>query len=736
MEFVASWIKPKLEMGDICPIFRRQILIDKRVTKASLYITALGIYEAKLNGERISDYVLAPGWTEYQKRLQYQKYDITDMVMPENELTITVGKGWFRSPMPGWLESDDKKRRQEQPAGIIAEIHLEYEDGINEIIKTDECWEVAASAFQFSEIYDGESYDAGYQIKKWNPAHCFEWSKDILIPQEGEVIRQIGRVFAKEILITPANELVVDFGQEITGYVEFHVDAQAGDKIVIDHGEVLDKYGNFYNANYRSAKARIHYICRQGDQTWHPHHTFFGFRYIRLTEYPTEVKPEHFTAIVVCSELKKTGTIECGNNQINLLISNIDWAQKGNFLDVPTDCPQRDERLGWTGDAQVFIKAASYNYDVECFFTKWLRDLAAAQRANGAVGQVIPDYLPEEKESAAWGDAAVICPWQIYQTYGNRRILEEQFPSMKKWVDFITNTTTKDFLWIGGEHFGDWLGLDAPSGSYRGSSREDFIASAFYAYSTSILIKAGKIVGGNVDGYIKLYENIVDTFRKTFPVYHTQTEHILAAWFGLSEDVQSTVDDLAVMINNDGCQIKTGFVGTPYILHVLSKYGYSRLAYTLLLRKEYPSWLYSVEKGATTIWEHWDGIMENGDFWSTDMNSFNHYAYGAAVDWLYEQAAGITHDEENPGFSRVRIEPKTDERMGWLGVSINTRNGIVSSKWNYLNHGIRYDIKTEVPAVIAINNQETEVGPGEYIFWSSKLLMKFETLWQQKAEAF
>lgn len=344
-------------------------------------------------------------------------------------------------------------------------------------------------------------------------------------------------------------------------------------------------------------------------------------------------------------------------------------------------------------------------------------EVAPDQMENGAVGHVVPDYLVGGNASAAWADAATICPWQIYQTYGNPQILKDQFASMKKWVDYVTNHTTTPYLWTGGEHFGDWLGLDAPQGSYKGSSREDFIASAFYAHSTELVIKAGRVIGEDVKAYEALHEKIVETFRNTYPEYGTQTEHILAVQFGLAEDCQKTADALAQMIRNDGCQMRTGFVGTPYILHVLSNYGYTDLAYTLLCRKEYPSWLYAVGKGATTIWEHWDGIMENGEFWSTDMNSFNHYAYGSVADWIYEQAAGIRVVEEYPGFEKVRIQPKPGIQLEWLGASIETRHGKISSRWTHTDGVIRYEIVTPVPAQIVIGKKEYAVGPGSYIFW-------------------
>jgi len=718
MNFTAKWIRPQEDMGDVAPIFRKIWSTEKEIKTAFLYITALGVYEARLNGERISDYVLAPGWTSYKKRLQYQEYDITELIKNKNELCVTVGKGWFRSPMPGWVETEDKKCRKEQTSGLIAEIHLIFADGTTETIISDSKWECGESAIRFSEIYDGETFDGTFETKKWDDSEEFEWNKDILIPQEGEQIKEMERISAKSIFTTPKGEIVVDFGQEVTGYVELNLEVNFGDEIKILHGEVLDKDGNFYNENYRSAKAELNYICKNGKQTLKPILTFFGFRYIKLEKYPVKAENEHFTAIAVYSEIEKTGHIKCSNEKLNQLFSNIFWGQKGNFLDIPTDCPQRDERLGWTGDAQVFVKAASYNYDVERFFRKWLRDLGADQRENGAVGQVIPDYLPNDPASAAWGDATTICPWQIYQTYGNKDVLEEQFPSMKKWVDYITQNTAKPYLWAGGVHFGDWLGLDAPSGSYKGSSREELIATAFYAYSTELLIKAGNVIGKDMSEYKTLHRQIVQKFQQTYLEYETQTECILAVWFGLAENPQKAVDKLVDLIKKQGIKMQTGFVGTPYILHVLSNYGYVDLAYSLLLREEYPSWLYSVEKGATTIWEHWDGIMENGDFWSKDMNSFNHYAYGAVADWIYEQAAGITPLEEFPGFAQIKIEPKPDRRLKWLEASIKTRNGKIKSRWTYIGDKIKYEIETAVTADIIIAGKITSVKPGAYIFWS------------------
>lgn len=717
MEWCARWIAPKQDMGDVCPVFTKAFANGEDVAKAELFITAMGVYEARLNGARVGEDVLAPGWTSYEKRHQYQCYDVTALLKQDNLLEVVVGRGWYRSPMPGWAEPQEKKKRTDRPAGMIAQLVLTGTDGSKRTVATDESWMVGESQVRFSEIYDGETFDATFRDPTRRPVVCLDKGTDNLIPQQGEEIREEEFVAAERIFVTPAGETVVDFGQEVTGYVRFTVEAQAGDLVEISHGEVLDKDGNFYNENYRTAKAKLCYVCKNGVQTYHPRLTFFGFRYIRLDRFPGTPTPEQFTAVAVHSHMKRTGYLSSSNPLLNRLFSNVIWGQRGNFLDIPTDCPQRDERLGWTGDAQAFVKTASYNYDVERFFTKWLSDLAADQCADGSVPHVIP-ACGLDSGSAAWDDAATICPWQIYMTYGNPEILRRQFESMKKYVDFITGATRDAGLWTGGSHYEDWLGLDAPVGSYKGSSRADFIASAFYAHSTDLVVKAGKVLGEDVRRYEELYRSIVNAFRQTFPDYRTQTEMVLAVHFGLAPEPQKTADQLAARIVADGSRLQTGFVGTPYLLHVLSEYGHTDLAYTLLLRTEYPSWLYPVTKGATTVWEHWDGIMENGDFWSADMNSFNHYAYGSVMDWVYEEAAGIKPAQ--PGFAKIHIEPKPDDRLEWLEVSLETRRGTVRSCWRHIvengRRKVRYEILTPSPAVLVIQGRQSEVAAGEYIF--------------------
>ena len=719
MNWSAKWIKPAIYTGKAAPVFSKKFSLRKEVQKAVLHITALGVYEATINGARVGQFVLAPGWTSYKKRLQYQSYDVTGMLQAENAIEVIVGKGWYSTPMPGnWALIPEPP---EEPVGLFAQLEITYTDGTADQIITDECWNATRSRVCYSEIYNGETYDATYVPGEGEPVATFNGPTHTLIPQEGEEVREQERLGVAAIIRTPKGETVIDFGQEVTGYVEIALEAKAGEVVRLSHGEVLDKEGNFYNANYRKAKAEYRYICKDGYQAYKPKLTFFGFRYIRVEEFPggpEQVRPENFKAIVVHSNMKRTGWFNCSNLLLNRLFENVRWGQKGNFVDVPTDCPQRDERMGWTGDAQVFIRTACMNFDAEKFYIKWLGDLLADQEEDGYIPPVIPNLRQTRKASAAWSDAITICPWEIYKSFANRDILVKMYPGMKKWIQYVTDNTEDTYLWTGGNHYGDWLGLDAPSGSYKGSTRDDFVASAFYAYSTFLVIKVGKLLGEDVSEFEQLYENIVRTFRKAYPVYHTQTECVLAAHFGLAEDCQATADQLAKMIIDSGVQLRTGFVGTPYLLHVLSNYGYTELAYSLLLREEYPSWLYQVKKGATTMWEHWDGIMENNDFWSDDMNSFNHYAYGCVMDWVYSQAAGINPIEEAPGYEKIRIAPHPDARLDWMEARLDTRQGKVHSVWKKQDGYWRYEITTPVAAEVVIDGCTHQVQPGKHLFYS------------------
>ena len=718
----ALWITGSVNMGDICPEFTRHITLSRKIKAAVLAVTAIGVYEACINGKRVGDFILAPGCTVYRERLQYQEYDVTHMLGNENEISICVGSGWHRGRISAGCEDINK-----MPCAIIAKLTVKYEDGTEEIFITDESWSVRKSKILFADIYDGEIYDAAAVCKdEYSVRVLSDFLTDRLIPQEGENVCERERLKPVKCFTTPKGERVLDFGQNMAGYVELTVNAKKGDRVVLSCAEVLDGDGNLYTENYRSAKSRTEYICADGIQTYKPHFTFMGFRYIWIEECPETVSPDDFTAIALYSDMKRTGYIECADKRINKLFSNTLWSQRANFIDIPTDCPQRDERMGWLGDAQVFAKTAGYNYDVQKFFAKWLADLRAEQRADGSIPDTVPNFWRIDRASTAWGDAITIIPWTMYMLYGDKKILADNFDAMKAWVDYITNDTLDEYFWtcadeekrLWGKHYGDWLGLDAPEGSYKGSSDEDLIASAFYAYSTELVVKAGKVLGKAVAEYEVLYENIIKTFKQRFNIFKTQTECVLALHFNLTDRKAQVAKQLAEMVKKNGSKLQTGFVGAPYILHALSANGYTDAAYDLLFQNEYPSWLYEVEHGASTIWEHWDGIKDDGSFWSKDMNSYNHYAYSSVMDWIYTVAGGINAVEEAAGFEKILIAPKPDKKMDWLRVSLETAHGTVISEWCCTDIGVRYEITTPVKSEIIIAGKSYNVEKGSYVFYS------------------
>ncbi len=708
----AKWIIPAESIGDeVCPIYSKKF-DSENVISAKLTVTALGLYEAFINGKRVGNFILAPGWTDFNYRLQYQEYDVTDMLADNNTLSITVGKGWRRSDMCGW---------RPDPAALIAELELTYNDGTVKSIVTDESWTAKESQVRFSEIYHGEIYDAAFTSDKEYAVMIHDGPYDTLIPHEGCITTEQDIIYPAKIFTTPQGDVMIDFGQNLTGYVEVTVDAKAGDVVDLSCSEVMDKDGNFYNANYRNARCRYRYICKEGKQSYKPHFTFYGFRYMRINEFPGgagKAKLSDFKGIVVHSEMERTGYITCGEPTLNKFFENAVWGQKDNFLDVPTDCPQRNERLGWTGDIQAFIRTACLNYDVEVFFKKWLHDLRASQRENGAIDKVIPAVFGAFNAPSAWGDAATICPWEVYKAYGNKELLAVQYESMKKWVDHITSVTTTPDLWTGYQsHYGDWLGLDAKPGSYEGSSDKELIDSAYYARSTDIVIKAGKILGEDVTKYEELSKRIHKAYREKYNKFSTQTECVMTIVFNLTDEPEKVGQRLCNLIRECGNHLTTGFVGAPYLLYALSKTGNADIAYDLLLRQEYPSWLFSVTKGATTVWEHWDGINDKGEFWGPEMNSFNHYAYGAALGWVYNYAAGIEATAEAPAYSKPVIAPHPDKRLGMLDAVLNTRNGVIRSEWKIQEDYFRYNIEVPVDATIIIGDERYEVKPGRYTFF-------------------
>lgn len=704
-------------------VFSKSFDCRKGVRRASLQVTALGVYAAQINGEKIGDFILAPGWTSYSKRLQYQTYDITAMLKEHNRMDITVCKGWR---FMGRTKEKITGGFSDRATALIAAVDIEYDDGSNETVVTDCTWQVEESRTRYANLYNGEVYDASFEPEASAPALEFEHDKSILLPQQGEKVIETQRLEARTLITTLKGETVIDFGQNLTGYVEFAVRGQKGERAVLHHAEILDKDGNFYTENLRTAKQEVVFICDGQPYRYKPSFSFQGFRYIRLTEWPCEADLADFTAVVVHSDIRRTGYFECSDPLINRLYENIIWGQRGNFLDVPTDCPQRDERLGWTGDAQVFFRTASCNYDVEKFFNKWLADLAADQYANGSVPHVIPNIFDGDGGSAAWGDAAVIIPWQMYVTYGNKEILERQFDSMTKWIDFIQSRSHR-CIWNKGGHFGDWLNLEKEAGGKPADKQ--MIATAYSAYSTGLLVKAGKVLGKDMARYEQLEKNIIKAFRKKYIRRNgeirgnTQTGCAIALAFGLAANKEAAASQLVRLIKKRG-HLTTGFVGAPCLLGALTETGYVKTAYDLLMRREYPSWLYPVTMGATTIWERWNGMFPDGTLADKGMNSFNHYAYGAVGEWLYGTVAGINADENAPGFRHIIFQPVPDGRLEYASASIETRHGTVRSGWKRENGKVLYTftVPEGCGASVVLGGETHETGAGTFTFEQEGLL--------------
>ncbi|MBW4085726.1 glycoside hydrolase family 78 protein [Paenibacillus sp. S150] len=704
-EWQAEWIGAPLSLlaveAEQCPLVRCTFHVNAKPLQARMYVTALGLYEMELNGSRVGADYLTPGWTSYSHRLQVQAYDITDQIEAGgNAVGAWLGNGWYK----GNLAWDNRKHIFGDRPALLMQIHLAYADGQEQIIATGEQWTTAAGPILMSEIYHGETYDArlelsgfskaGYDAGSWSPVEAIAHSKEILVAQENVPVQKIEKLQPLQLLLTPAGETVLDMGQNMVGWMQFSLEAARGRQVQLRHFEVLDRDGNVYTDNLRKARQTVTYIAKGGGrESYEPRFTFQGFRYVQLIGFGGEISLEDFTGIVLHSDMEATGSFTCSNPLINQLQHNILWGQKGNFVDVPTDCPQRDERLGWTGDAQMFIRTSAYLMNVAPFFTKWLKDLSADQLAHGGVPFVIPNVLGDNgHSSAAWGDAAVICPWTLYQCYGDTRILEQQYPSMQGWVDYIRGQGQDEFLWNTGFHFGDWLGLDAKPDSYSGATDTDFIATAFYAYSVQIMRKTARVLGRTEDElhYAELYSRIKEAFNREFITpsgrlsVSTQTACVLALMFRLVEGPakKRTVDKLLKLLEESKYHLTTGFVGTPYLNLVLSEAGHTEAAYKLLLQTDYPSWLYQVTKGATTIWEHWDGIKEDGSFWSKDMNSFNHYAYGAVGDFLYRHVAGIELDEAFPGYKKFMIRPQPGGDLTSAAAVLETMYGRIRSEWS------------------------------------------------------
>ncbi len=711
--WTASWItmenEKEMEGSKPSHFLRKVFSAPKKIESARIYVSALGLYELYLNGEKIGDELFTPGWTSYNKRIQYQTYDVTSMLQPQNSLGAILGDGWYR----GNIGFRNQNNYYGDKIALIAQLHITYSDGSAETIGTDETWKATTGPIIFSDIYNGETYDARLEMPGWATASFNDsnWGtvtklnhpKNTLIAPQGVPVKAVEEISPIEIITTPNGETVFDMGQNMVGWVRLKVKGSRGDAVTLKFAEVLDKDGNFYIENLRAAKATDVYILKgDGEEIYKPRFTFHGFRFVKIEDFPGTPQLDDITGVVIYSDMEPTGTFACSDPLINQLQHNIQWGQKGNFLDVPTDCPQRDERLGWTGDAQVFAPTAAFNFDVAAFYTKWMKDVAADQAPDGKVNHVVPDVLNGAAGSTAWADAAIIVPWQTYLAYGDKRILEVQYPSMKAWVEYMKNRAGDDYLWIGDTHFGDWLAFATTRSDYPGATTEkDLIATAYYAHSSKLLAEIAKILGntGDAEKYSTLSENVKNAFINEFVtpagrlVSHTQTAYSLALAFNLLPE--NLVPKAAEYLAGDVDKFKhltTGFVGTPLLCKTLSDHGYEDLAFMLLNRKEYPSWLYPVTQGATTIWERWDGQKPDGTFQNAGMNSFNHYAYGAIGEWLYNYVAGIQIDPENPGYKHFFLSPHPGGGLTHAKAVYKSMYGEIKSAWKIEGDQMIYDV--------------------------------------------
>jgi alpha-L-rhamnosidase len=728
----AKWIEME---GDTLryspsPHFRKEFQSTKTVATARIYVTSHGFYELQLNGKKVGDQVLTPGWTSYGKRLQYQVYDVTNMLLKgNNAIGAVLGDGWYR----GTLAWGNNWAIYGKRLGVLFQLKITYTDGSESIVISDETWKASDDgAIRMNDIYNGETFDAtkkltgwnnpGYDDKNWQHVKIGNYNNGNLIASEGSPIKKIQEIKPVKIFRTPKGKLIADMGQNMVGWLRLKVSGKKGTVVTLRHAEVLDKFGEFYTTNLRVAKCQLTYtLAGTGEEIYEPRFTFMGFRFVEISGFPGELTADNLTGVVVHSDMAVTGSYECSNPLINQLQHNIQWGQKGNFVDVPTDCPQRDERLGWTGDAQAFCRTAAFNMDVSSFFTKWLKDLAADQKPGGEVPDVIPDILDKQnattsQPSAGWGDVAVIAPWTMYTVYGDKHFLENQYPSMKAWVEYIRKKAGDSYIWRDGSKYGDWLFYHPPVNNHTepdGYTDHDFIATAFYAYSTSILAEAAKVLGKTNDAkmYEDLFNKIKDVFINEYVTKagrvgtNSQTSYVLALKFNLlPENLRAKAAEfLANDIKSRNNHLSTGFLGTPYLCHVLSDNGYTDIAYDLLLQESYPSWLYPVKMGATTIWERWDGEKTDSTFQDPGMNSFNHYAYGAIGDWMYRVSAGIETME--PGYRHIIIQPHPTGKLEYSRATFDSSYGTIASGWE------RKEKKIIIKVIVPANTSATIILP-------------------------
>lgn len=745
----ASWITPAWDNNQIHPTLLKEFDIANEIKSARAYICGLGLYHFELNAEKVGDEYLTPYCNAYDQWMQYQTFDITENIkLGFNRIEIMLGNGWYKGR---YGSGGGVAEYYGNRFALLCEIRIKLANGDEIVINSDTSWQAQKSPVVASDIFDGEVYDARIGKNKLSDDELSAVKTiDIEVPlleaRRSLPVRVMDILKPIAVLHTPAGETVLDMGQNITGWLRFKTNAPAGTEIKLQFGELLQE-GNFFRENLRTAKAEYIYIADGTTATTEPYFTFFGFRYVKITGWVGDINLEDFTGCVVYSDMDTIGEIETSNDKINRLIKNTFWSQIDNFLDIPMDCPQRDERLGWTGDIQVFSGTASFNMDVMAFLSKFAYDLEKEQsKLGGMVPHIVPRANQQDGAAAAWADVATILPWTLYEFYGDIGVLEQQFNSMRAWVDYvksIDDSSGSKRLWTGGKHFGDWLSLDEPlyPDVRRGGTPHDFIASAYYCYSSRLVAQTAKVLEKHEisETYERLSQEIKSAIQQEYFtgdgqfILSTQTGYLLAIFMDLAPTGygKQLESDFITQIKKDGVYLRTGFVGTPLLCRVLSNIGANDLAYQLLLNEDNPSWLYAVNLGATTIWERWNALNPDGLISSKNMrsHSFNHYAYGSVVEWLYRDVCGLnpTADvNESVGFRHALITPKPHPSIQSARARYRSVAGYYQSAWQideagYVNLEISIPFNASAEIILSDVNLSDVTLDGENLTDASQI---------------
>lgn len=695
------------------PYLRREFGLKRPVHRARLYATARGLYEIFINGARVGDDVLAPGWTDYRKRIQYQTYDVTHLLGEgPNALGAILGDGWYA----GFVGFDPKRAGAHYGTRprLLAQLNVEYEDGATESVATGGSWRSSTGPILFSDLLAGEAYDAREEMPGWDEPGFDDagWHGVVveplgdvpLVAQPDERVRATEEVAAVAVAEPEGGVHVFDMGQNMVGWARLKVRGPAGTAVRMRFVEALNPDGTVYTENLRSARQTDTYVLRgEGVEVYEPRFTFHGFHYVEVTGYPGEPPLDAVTGRVVHSATPPSGSFECSSPMVNRLQSNIVWGQRGNFLSIPTDCPQRDERLGWTGDAQIFVRTASLNMDVAAFFAKWMDDVEDAQSPEGAFTDVVPllegsGLIDLSRGAPAWGDAGIIVPWTIYKAYGDTRIVQKHYDAMTRWMSYLREAN-HDLLRRNklGNNYGDWL---SPEGD---ATPKDLLATAYWAYDAKLMAEMSRAISHEAAGYEELFEGVKEAFNRAYVTpdgrvgADTQTGYVVALHMGLlPEDLRAkAAGHLVRTIEEKDWHLSTGFVGVGYLCPVLTESGHPDVAYRLLNNETYPSWGYTIKNGATTIWERWDGWTEENGFQSPNMNSFNHYSLGSVGEWLYRYVAGIDMDPDGVGYDRLIIRPRPGGGLTHAKGEYTSVRGRIVSAWSV--EGNRFELGIDIP---------------------------------------